>query len=60
MSSPDLAVRAINLLRDARDAIELAVRPPGELVTISRKDAEAILDSIGVVARAIRRMAERS
>ena len=53
------AWRAIDRLRNARDELELAARPPGELVTISRKAAEAILDDVGVVARLIRRMAER-
>jgi len=49
---------AIDLLRDARDAIELAMRPPGELITITRQDAEAVLDDLGAVARLIRKMAE--
>jgi hypothetical protein len=54
------AQRAIDRLRNARDEIELALRAPGEIVTISRKATEAILDDIGVVARAIREMAEHS
>jgi hypothetical protein len=49
---------AIDLLRDMRDAIELAMRPPGELITITRQDAEAILDDLGAVARLVRKMAE--
>ena len=54
----DAAQKAIALLRDARDTIELAMRPPGGLITISREDAEALLDDIGAAARAIRKMAE--
>jgi hypothetical protein len=52
------AWRAIDRLRNARDELELAARPPGELVTISRKAAEAILDDIAIAGRLIRRMAE--
>jgi hypothetical protein len=59
MSASDAAVRAIARLRNSRDEVELALRAPGELITISRKAAEAILDDVGVVARLIRRMAER-
>jgi hypothetical protein len=49
---------AIDLLRDMRDVIELAMRPPGELITITRQDAEAILDDLGAVARLVRKLAE--
>ena len=49
---------AIDLLRDARDEMELALRPPGERITITRQAAEAILDDIGAAARLIRKMAE--
>jgi hypothetical protein len=50
--------RAIDTLRTARDEIELAARPPGNIVVISRQTAESILDALGLVARAIRKMAE--
>lgn len=49
---------AIDFLRDTRDTIELAMRPPGERITITRQAAEAILNDLGVVARLIRKMAE--
>jgi hypothetical protein len=59
MSASDAAVRAIARLRNARDEVDLVLRAPGELLTISRHAADAILDDLGVVARLIREMAER-
>jgi hypothetical protein len=53
------ASRATAHLRDVRDEIEMALRAPGDFVTISRKVADAILDDVGVIARLIREMAER-
>jgi len=49
---------AIDRLRDARDTIELAMRPPGERITITRQAAEAILNDLGIVACLIRKSAE--
>ena len=53
-----VAARAIARLRSSRDMIELALRPPGARVTITRPAAESILDDLGVVARLVRAMAE--
>jgi hypothetical protein len=52
------AARAIARLRNARDEIELALRPPGERITITRQALESILDDIAVTGVCIRRMAE--
>jgi hypothetical protein len=54
------AARAIARLLTVRDELELAGRPPGDSVTISRQAAEAILNDIGIVARLIRELAERA
>jgi hypothetical protein len=59
MSAPDAAVRAIRLLVDIRDRIELAGRVPGERVEHTRQDDDSSLNDLGVVARLIREMAER-
>ena len=59
MSAPDVAVRAIDRLRSARDRIELALRPPGERITITRHAAESILGDLHVAARLVRVLAER-
>jgi hypothetical protein len=53
-----VACRAIDHLRSVRDAVELAMRPPGDRVTITRQVAEAILDDLGIASCLIRRMAE--
>jgi hypothetical protein len=53
-----VAWRAIDRLRNARDELELAARPPGELVTITRQALESVLDDIGAAATRIREMAE--
>jgi hypothetical protein len=52
------AARAIDRLRDARDGLELALRPPGNFPAVSRQVLESILDDLGVAARLIRKMAE--
>ena len=59
MTSNCPAARAIAHLRTARDTLELAARPPGEFVTISLRDLESILNDLHVVARLIRKLAER-
>jgi hypothetical protein len=52
------AARAIAHLVQIRDELELAARPPGEFVTISRQAVESILSDVGVVGRLIRELAE--
>jgi hypothetical protein len=49
------AWRAIDRLRAARDELEMALRPPGEIPAISRQVLESILDEAG---RLIRKIAE--
>jgi hypothetical protein len=53
------AWRAIDRLRDARDELELAARPPGELVTITRQALDAVLSDIAAAGARIRELAER-
>jgi hypothetical protein len=53
----DSAVRAIRHLIMARDELEMAGRPDGEIVQITRQQVDAILDDLGVVARLIVGMA---
>jgi len=52
------ARRAIDRLRDARDAIELALRPPGACPAVSREALEAVLEDIAAAGRLIRKIAE--
>jgi hypothetical protein len=52
------AARAIEHLRNIRDAVEQAARPPGERVVLSRPASDAIIDDVGIVARLVRKMAE--
>jgi hypothetical protein len=52
------AWRAIDRLRNARDEIEMALRPPGEIPAISRQVLESILDDVVVAGRLIRKIAE--
>ena len=54
----DPAARAIARLLAVRDEIELAARPPGELVILSRQAVESVLNYVGIAARLIRQMAE--
>jgi hypothetical protein len=54
------AARAIARLVTMRDELELAGRPPGDLVTITRQSLDSVLNDMTVVARLIRKMAERS
>jgi hypothetical protein len=60
MSAPNHEARAINLLINARDEIELAMRAPGEIVTFTRRSLDSILNDIAIVDRLIRKMADRS
>jgi hypothetical protein len=53
------AARAVNLLVGVRDEIEIAMRPPGEIISISRQSLDSVLNDIGVVGRLIRKFAER-
>jgi hypothetical protein len=59
MSAPDDATRATRLLVAIRDRIELAGRVPGERVEHTRQDDDSTLNDLGLVARLIRKMAER-
>jgi len=52
------AARAIAHLVQIRDELELAGRPPGELVAISRDTLDSILNDLAIVARLIRELAE--
>jgi hypothetical protein len=52
------ANRAIDRLRTIRDELELAARPPGEVVQLTRQQVESVLNDIGEVACAIRELAE--
>jgi hypothetical protein len=53
-----IAARATSHLVTVRDALELAGRPPGERITITRQNLESILDDLGIVGRLIREMAD--
>jgi hypothetical protein len=59
-STLDDAAHAINLLVNARDEIELAMRVPGTFITITRQSLDSVLNDLGVVGRLIRQLAERS
>jgi hypothetical protein len=52
------AASAIAHLLAVRDALELAARPPGDLITIERQTVDSILNDIGRVARLIREISE--
>jgi hypothetical protein len=52
------AARAIALLVAVRDELELAARPPGEIVTISRQATESMIDELRAAARLIRELTE--
>ena len=54
----DRAERAIAHLLTVRDELELAGRPPGEFVAITRQVQESILNDLAIVGRLIREMAE--
>jgi hypothetical protein len=58
-SVPDDDARAIRLLDVVRDELELAGRPPGDLVTITRQANDSCINNLAIVARLIRKMAER-
>jgi hypothetical protein len=53
------AVRATAHLVEIRDQLELAARPDGEIIMITRQQVDSILNDIGCVARLICEMAER-
>ena len=52
------AARAITHLLTVRDELDLAGRPPGEFVAITRQVQESILNDIAIVGCLIREMAE--
>jgi hypothetical protein len=52
------AERAIAHLLTVRDELELAGRPRGEFVAITRQVQESILNDLAIVGRLIREMAE--
>ena len=54
----DRAARAIAHLLPVRDELELAGRPPGEFVAITRQAQESILNDLAIAGRLIREMAE--
>jgi len=47
------AIEAIKRLRAAQYALEMAARPDGEVVELSREEYDAIMDNIGAAARRI-------
>ena len=55
----DHAVRAINRLVSARYELELAMRAPGEIISITRQSLDSVLNDLGIVERLIRELAER-
>ena len=59
MSALDDYARAIRLLDVVRDVLELAGRPSGDLVTITRQANDSLINDLAIVARLIRKMAER-
>ena len=59
MSAPDDDARAIRLLDVVLDELEQAGRLPGELVTITRQANDSCINNLAIVARLIRKMAER-
>jgi hypothetical protein len=52
------ASKAVAHLRNIQDEIEYAAFPPGEIVCLSRKTANAILSDLRAVARLIRQMSD--
>jgi hypothetical protein len=59
MTAPDDADRAIQLLVDVRDGLELSSRPPGDLIIITRQANNSYLNNLAIVGKIIRQMAER-
>jgi len=59
MSAADDYKRAIRILVVVRDELELAGRPPGEIISITRQSLDAVLNDLGIVERLIRKLAER-
>jgi hypothetical protein len=51
MSAPDDYAREIRLLDLVRDELELAGRPPGDLVTITRQTNDSCINDLGIVKR---------
>jgi hypothetical protein len=58
LPAPDAASRAIAHLVSARDLLELAGRPPGARITITRQDLEYVLDDLGIAAKLIRELVD--
>jgi hypothetical protein len=59
MSAADDYKRAIRILVVVRDELELAGRPPGEIISITRQSLDAVLNDLGILERLIRKLAER-
>ena len=59
MSAADDCTRAIRILAAVRDELELAGRPPGEIISITRQSLDAVLNDLGILERLIRKLAER-
>ena len=60
MSAPDDYARAIRLLDVVRDELELAGRPSGDLVTITRQANDSCINDLAIVRRLlIRKMVDR-
>ena len=57
--APYQAERAIALLIRVRDELELAGRPSGDFVTNTRQANDSCINDLAIVARLIRKMAER-
>jgi hypothetical protein len=53
MTTQDPAARAIAHIIMIRDELEMAMRPDGECVVLTRQVAEAMLNSLGIAARAV-------
>ena len=58
MSAAADYARITRLLLHIRDRIELAGRVPGDRILHTRRDDDATIDDVGIIARLIRRMAE--
>jgi len=54
----EAAARAIALIVQIRDEVELAARIPGSIVTLSRQAVESMLNDLGAASCAIREMVE--
>ena len=60
MSAPDDYAREIRLLDLVPDELELAGRPPGDLVTKARQTNDSCINYLGIIRRRlIRKKADR-